>query len=54
MKHYMVKVKIEREVKAIDEEEAREKFWIELEKDNIAENTTNDIRLSESMEITEK
>lgn len=48
---YEIRVSIEREVEAPDEEDASNKFFEELEEDNIRENTTTENRLIESMEI---
>jgi hypothetical protein len=53
MPKYKVRIELERIVEAKDEYEASENFWIELEQDNGAENTTTDNRLGESMTVEE-
>jgi len=48
---YLVKTYIVREVEAQDEEEAHERFWIELEDECSLSNTTIDNMLNDSIEI---
>ena len=54
MKTYNCKIELSREVEAEDKEEAQNKFWEDLEEEFTGQNTTLQIELNDSMEVSER
>ena len=53
LKTYLITISIEKAIMAIDEDTAKENFWITLEENCAIENTTIITRLAENLTIKE-